>query len=119
MKKLLSSLLLVFAFALIVNAQVDDNWPSLSYLRRDYNQSKIVARVTVREAEIVNRIVGYEDWRIVCDVVEPFKAGCAKVSNWFSITAPKPASRKRSFSATRSSSSFAITSRKKRRGFTR
>ncbi len=78
MKKLLSSLLLVFAFALIVNAQVDDNWPSLSYLRRDYNQSKIVARVTVREAEIVNRIVGYEDWRIVCDVVEPFKGRLRK-----------------------------------------
>ena len=59
-------------------AQDDDNWPPLSYLRHDYNQSKIVARVQVREAEIVNRIGGYEDWRLVCDVVEPFKGKISK-----------------------------------------
>jgi hypothetical protein len=56
----------------------DDKWPSLSYLRHDYNQSKIVARVQVREAEIVNRIGGYEDWRLVCDIVEPFKGRVRK-----------------------------------------
>jgi hypothetical protein len=55
------------------SAQDDEKWPSLSYLRHDYHEAKIVARVRVREAEIVNRIGGYEDWRIVCDVIEPFK----------------------------------------------
>ena len=38
----------------------------------------MVARVRVREAEIVNRIGGYEDWRLVCDVVEPFKGKLRK-----------------------------------------
>jgi hypothetical protein len=32
----------------------------------------------VREAEIVNRIGGYEDWRIVCDIIEPFKGKLRK-----------------------------------------
>jgi hypothetical protein len=54
-------------------AQDDEKWPPLSYLRHDYHEAKMVAHVHVREAEIVNRIGGYEDWRIVCDVVEPFK----------------------------------------------
>ena len=38
----------------------------------------MVAHVRVREAEIVNRIGGYEDWRIVCDVVETFKGNLRK-----------------------------------------
>jgi hypothetical protein len=29
--------------------------------------------VRIREAEIVNRIPGYENWRILAEVVEPFK----------------------------------------------
>lgn len=78
MRKLLAKTLLLFAFTLVVNAQDDDNWPPLSYLRHDYNRSKIVARVQVREAEIVNRIGGYEDWRVVCNVVEPFKGKLRK-----------------------------------------
>ncbi len=61
-----------------VVGQDDQNWPPLSYLRRDYNSSKMVAHVRVREAEIVNRIGGYEEWRIVCDVVEPFKGKLRK-----------------------------------------
>lgn len=51
----------------------DDNWPSLSYLRSDYQQVSVVTRVNVRTAEIVNRVGGYEDWHLVGDVVEPFK----------------------------------------------
>ena len=77
MKLLAKAFLLLLALAAAAMAQ-DDNWPSLSYLRHDYNQSQIVARVTVREAEIVNRIGGYEDWRLVCDIVEPFKGGLRK-----------------------------------------
>ncbi|HEV8140942.1 MAG TPA: hypothetical protein VGP81_14295, partial [Pyrinomonadaceae bacterium] len=51
----------------------DDKWPSLSYLRSDYQQVSVVTRVNVRTAEIVNRVGGYEDWHLVGDVVEPFK----------------------------------------------
>jgi len=54
-------------------AQEDTEWPSLNYLRSDYRASVVVARVRVTEAEIVSRIPGYDDWRIVCAVVEPFK----------------------------------------------
>jgi hypothetical protein len=54
-------------------AQDDPNWPSLSYLKQDYRSSKVVAYVRVTEAEVVNRIPGLEDWRVVCEVVEPFK----------------------------------------------
>lgn len=68
-----AALLLMLLLPICALAQDDENWPPLSYLRHDYNQAKIVARVQVREAEIVNRIGGYEDWRIVCDIVEPFK----------------------------------------------
>ena len=54
-------------------AQDDESWPSLDYLRNDYRSVSVVAHVLVREAEIVKRIGGYEDWRVVCEVVEPFK----------------------------------------------
>ncbi len=77
MKLLSAAFLLIFVFSLTAVAQ-DDQWPPLSYLRSDYNSAKAVAHVRVREAEIVNRIVGYEDWRIVCDVIEPFKGKFSK-----------------------------------------
>jgi hypothetical protein len=67
---------LLFALALTTSATAqndDDNWPSLSYLRSDYRQVRVVARVNVRTAEIVNRIGGYEDWHLVGEVIEPFK----------------------------------------------
>jgi hypothetical protein len=67
---------LLFGLALAVNVSAqtdDDNWPSLSYLRSDYREVSVVARVNVRTAEIVNRIGGYEDWHLVGDVIEPFK----------------------------------------------
>jgi hypothetical protein len=67
---------IIVAFVLPVAApgqKDDDNWPPLSYLRSDYRHVLVVAHVNVRTAEIVNRIGGYEDWRLVGDVIEPFK----------------------------------------------
>ena len=77
MKLLSAGFLLIFLLSVTVVAQ-DEKWPPLSYLKHDYNSAKVVAHVRVREAEIVNRIVGYEDWRIVCDVIEPFKGPLRK-----------------------------------------
>ena len=56
-----------------MRAQDDDNWPSLSYLRSDYKAVAVVAHVRIQQAEITNRIIGYENWKIICEVVEPFK----------------------------------------------
>jgi hypothetical protein len=70
LKSILPILLLLAAPAI---AQDDPQWPSLSYLRSDYRESVVVAHVRVTQAEIVQRIPGYDDWRIVCEVVEPFK----------------------------------------------
>jgi hypothetical protein len=56
-----------------VLAQDDENWPSLSYLRHDYKSVSVVAHVRVQQAEITGRIGGYENWRLVATVVEPFK----------------------------------------------
>lgn len=53
--------------------QDDDNWPSLGYLRNDYKAVAIVAHVRIQQAEITAHIGGYENWKIVCEVVEPFK----------------------------------------------
>ena len=61
------------ALPISLRAQDDDNWPSLGYLRSDYKAVAIVAHVRVQQAEITGRIGGYENWRIVCEVLEPFK----------------------------------------------
>ena len=71
MKVTLSLLILLLSTAAV--AQDDSQWPSLSCLKCDYRQSAIVAHVRVTQAEIVNRIPGYDDWRLVGEVVEPFK----------------------------------------------
>jgi hypothetical protein len=71
MKAALSLLILLLPATAL--AQDDPQWPSLKYLRSDYRDSVVVAHVRVTQAEIVSRIPGYEDWRIVCEVVEPFK----------------------------------------------
>jgi len=72
-----AALSLIFLLSTAAFAQ-DDQWPSLSYLRSDYRESVIVAQVRVTQAEIVSRIPGYDDWRIVCEVVEPFKGKVRK-----------------------------------------
>ena len=54
-------------------AQNDESWPSLDYLRNDHRSASVVAHVRTREAEIVKKVGGYEDWRVVCEVVERFK----------------------------------------------
>ena len=54
-------------------AQDDEKWPPLSYLRSDYKAVSVVAHIRIKEAEITGRIGGYENWRIVAEVVEPFK----------------------------------------------
>lgn len=61
-----------------VGAQTDDNWPSLKYLRSDYQSVRLVAHVRIREAEIVNRIPGYDNWKISAEIVEPFKGKLRK-----------------------------------------
>src|SRR5881394_3345204 len=71
MKVALSLLILLMSTAAM--AQDDPNWPSLSYLRSDYRQSVVVAHVRVTQAEIVGKIPGYGDWRLVGEVIEPFK----------------------------------------------
>ena len=74
-----SFLISVFAAMLLVGfqgrvvAQEDDDWPPLSYLKSDYKSVSVVAHVVIREAEISGSIPGYENWRIVCEVLEPFK----------------------------------------------
>src|ERR1043165_1703440 len=56
-----------------VMAQDEDNWPSLSYLRHDYRAVAIVAHIRIEEAEITNRVGGYENWKIKAEVIESFK----------------------------------------------
>ena len=73
LKLLLKILLVLLVLPVCVPAQDDDNWPPLSYLRSDYKQVAVVAHIRVREAEITNRIVGYENWRIRGEVIESFK----------------------------------------------
>ena len=73
MKHAAKLILLLLVSPLMAFAQSDDEWPSLAYLRSDYKSVQIVAHVRLREAEITSRIPGYENWRILCEVLEPFK----------------------------------------------
>ena len=66
-------ILLVLLLPVCSVAQADNTWPPLDYLRSDYRSVRVVAHVRIREAEIVNRIPGYDDWKIVAQVIEPFK----------------------------------------------
>ena len=51
----------------------DDEWPPLSYLRSDYKEVAVVAHIRIEQAEITNRIGGYENWKINAVVLESFK----------------------------------------------
>ena len=72
----MSAWLKVFLVVLILPACVfaqDDEWPSLSYLRSDYKAVAVVAHIRIEQAEITNRVGGYENWKISAVVLEPFK----------------------------------------------
>ena len=73
MKIILRLLILVFLVPVCSAARLDDEWPSRSYLRSDYKAVKVVAHVRIREAAIVNQIPGYDNWKIMAEVIEPFK----------------------------------------------
>ena len=73
MKLLLKVFFVLLILPACVFAQDDDEWPSLSYLRSDYKAVAVVAHIRIQHAEITNRIVGYENWSIRAEVLEPFK----------------------------------------------
>jgi hypothetical protein len=73
MKTFACVILLMLLLPVCSAAQADNTWPSLNYLRSDYKSVRVVAHVRIRKAEIVNRIPGYDDWKIVAEVIEPFK----------------------------------------------
>ncbi len=78
MKAVVTVIVLALLLPLPAAAQTDDTWPPLNYLRSDYKSVRIVAHVRIREAEIVNRIPGYDDWKIVAEVIEAFKGRTRK-----------------------------------------
>ncbi len=72
-KTAVAVILLGLLMAASAAAQADDTWPSLKYLSSDYKSVRVVAHVRIRESEIVNRIPGYDNWRLQAEVLEPFK----------------------------------------------
>jgi hypothetical protein len=73
LKRILKVAIFLLVLPACVLAQDDDEWPSLSYLRSDYKAVSVVAHVRVQKAEITSRIVGYENWSLKAEVIEPFK----------------------------------------------
>lgn len=73
MKTIFGVLVLVFMLPVCTTAQTDDEWPPLNYLKSDYKSVRVVAHVRIRDSEIVNKIPGYDNWKIVAEVIEPFK----------------------------------------------
>lgn len=78
MKTVVKMSLLVLLLPLLSFAQREESWPSLSYLRNDYRAVAVVAHVRIREAEITGRVGGYENWKIVGEVLESFKGKLRK-----------------------------------------
>jgi len=73
MKLLLKAFLVLLVFPAFALGQEDEQWPPLSYLRSDYKEVAVVAHVRIQQAEITNRVGGYENWSIKAEVIEPFK----------------------------------------------
>ncbi len=71
--KTIACVILLVLLPVCLIAQADDTWPSLKYLRSDYKSVRVVAHVRIREADIGNRIPGYDNWKISAEVIEPFK----------------------------------------------
>jgi len=78
MKTVFKLSLVVLLLPLSSSAQREEVWPSLSYLKNDYKAVSAVAHVRIREAEITGRVGGYENWKIVAEVVESFKGKLRK-----------------------------------------
>ena len=72
MKQLFKICIVLLVLPAWASAQ-DDEWPPLSYLRSDYKAVSIVANIRIEQAEITNRIGGYENWKIKAVVLESFK----------------------------------------------
>ena len=73
MKLFLKVFIVLLVLPAVVFAQDDEDWPSLSYLRSDYKAVAVVAHIRIQHAEITSRIIGYENWTIRAEVIEPFK----------------------------------------------
>ena len=73
MKTATRVIVLILLLPIFAAAQQDEEWPSLAYLRSDYKAVAVVAHILIREAEITNRIPGYDNWRVRCEVLEAFK----------------------------------------------
>ena len=73
MKITLRITLLLILLPVVGLAQEDEQWPPLENLRSDFRATTVVAHVVVNSAKIINKIGGYDDWRLLCRVVEPFK----------------------------------------------
>jgi hypothetical protein len=73
MKQAIILIGLIVLLPVSIAAQDTDEWPSFTYLRSDYKAVSVVAHVLIREAEITNRIPGYDNWRVRGEVLESFK----------------------------------------------
>ena len=73
MKLLLKVFIVLLVFPAFALGQDDEEWPSLSYLRSDYREVSVVAHIRIQQAEVTNRIIGYENWSIKAEVLESFK----------------------------------------------
>src|SRR5258706_2853542 len=71
--KTIATISLFVLLPLFATAQTDDNWPSLKYLKSDYKSVRVVAHVRIHQADIVNTIPGYDNWKISAEVIERFK----------------------------------------------
>lgn len=70
---MLKVLIILLLLPLGPTVQDDDSWPTLSYLRHDYNSVSVVLHIRIEQAEITARVGGYENWKIKAVVLESFK----------------------------------------------
>jgi len=73
LKLLIKGFMVLIVLLPCVSAQEEEQWPSLSYLRSDYRAVSVVAHIRIQQAEITNRVGGYENWSIRAEVLESFK----------------------------------------------
>src|SRR4051812_16533106 len=78
MKSILGALIVTVVIPMCLSAQDDENWPSLSYLRNDYNAVSVVAHIRIQQAEVSGRVGGYENWKVSALVLESFKGKLKK-----------------------------------------